>query len=125
LSVPQPNMRLGMNDDKTEHYEQSVARLETARDVLKRRRERHENFRTAMLVLAVVCLSASLVVPFFLYIYNPRWATLAVVAGLGHSAILFAFVLVAGARVENLADQIQLSRSTLTTHLLNEILSVA
>lgn len=97
-------MRLGMNDDKNEH---SVTRLETARDALKRRRERNENFRITMLVLAVVCLSVSLVVPFFLYIYNPQWATLAVVAGLGHSAILFAFVLVAGARIETLVEQIQ------------------
>jgi TRADD-N domain-containing protein len=96
-----------MNDNKTEHSEHSVPGLETARDALKRRREHLENFRTAMLVLAVVCLSGSLVIPFFLYIYNPQWATLAVVAGLGHSAILFAFVLVAGARVEHLAEQIQ------------------
>jgi hypothetical protein len=58
-----------------------------------------------MLVIAIVTLSASLVAPFF--IKNGRYATLAAVAGLGHSAILFAFVLVAGARVRNLTDQIQ------------------
>ena len=36
-----------------------------------------------------------------------RHATLAAVTGLGHSAILFAFVLVAGGRAKNLTDEIQ------------------
>jgi hypothetical protein len=80
--------------------------LTDEKEKLFRRRERNENFRTLMLVLAVVTLSASLVVPFFLQ-QNGRHATLAAVAGLGHSAILFAFVLVAGSRVKNLTDLIQ------------------
>jgi hypothetical protein len=95
-----------MTDEKTEQSGKSVDGLISARQKLNGRRERNENFRTVMLILAVVSLSTTLVAPFFLQ-KNGRYATLAAVAGLGHSAILFTFVLVAGARVKNLTEQIQ------------------
>jgi hypothetical protein len=100
-----------MTDEKTEQSERPVKGLLEEKKKLNGRRERNEQLRTVMLILAVVTLSASIVAPFFLQnsgLKNDgRYATLAAVAGLGHSAILFAFVLVAGARVKNLTEQIQ------------------
>jgi hypothetical protein len=86
-----------MADDTTQ---KSVDSLLAKRQTLDDKRKLIDIFRTTVLVLAVVFLSASIVAPFF--IKNGRHATMAAVTGLGHSAILFAFVLVAGERIKNL-----------------------
>jgi hypothetical protein len=91
-----------MCDEKAQN---PVAHLLETRQTLYRKRAIAENFRAVILLLAVAALSASLVAPFFLS--SGRHATLAAVAGLGHSAILFAFVLVAGSRLKKLIEQIQ------------------
>jgi hypothetical protein len=88
-----------MMEDKLDKSEKSIYRLTDEKEKLFRRKGRNETFRTVMLVFAAVTLSVSFVVPFFLQ-QNGRYATLAAVAGLGHSAILFAFVLVAGSPSE-------------------------
>jgi hypothetical protein len=80
--------------------------LLSKKQALEKKRGRVATIRLVMLIFAIIFLSAGLVVPFFLS-NNGKNATLAAVAGLGHSVLLFSLVVATGPLVRGLAEQIQ------------------